>query len=77
MGCARHFRPTYPDFLHEAPPTPTCAAFIKESRINFANAGKIDRKSGVRFGERGAPVDSRRGYGGFSIRVAGLRGGQH
>jgi hypothetical protein len=28
-----------------------------------ANASKLDRKSGVRFGERGAPVDSfRRGY---------------
>jgi hypothetical protein len=25
----------YPDFLHEAPPTPACAAFIKESRMKF------------------------------------------
>jgi hypothetical protein len=24
--------------------------------MEFANAGKLDRKSGVRFGERGAPV---------------------
>ena len=50
------FRPRYPDFLHGAPPTPTCAAFIKESRMNFANARKLDRKSRVRLGEPGAPV---------------------
>jgi len=55
-GFACPFRPTYPDFLHGAPPTPTCAAFIKESRMKFANARKPDRKSGVRLGERGAPV---------------------
>jgi hypothetical protein len=55
-GFARLFRPTYPDFLHEAPPTAACAAFIKESRMKFSNARKLDRKSGVRFGERGAPV---------------------
>jgi hypothetical protein len=41
----------YPDFLHGAPPTPACAAFIKESRMKFANASKLDRKSGVRWGE--------------------------
>jgi len=46
------FRPMYPDFLREAPPTPACAAFIKESRVKFANARKLDRKSGVRLGER-------------------------
>jgi hypothetical protein len=28
--------------------------------MNFANASKLNRKSGVRFGERGAPVDSLR-----------------
>src|SRR3984957_2561231 len=50
------FRPTYPDFLHGAPPTPACAAFIKESRMKLANARKLDRKSGVRWGEHGAPV---------------------
>jgi hypothetical protein len=55
-----HFRPTYPDFLHGAPPTPACAAFIKESRMKCANASKLHRKSGVRLGERGAPVDSLR-----------------
>jgi hypothetical protein len=60
LGCAHHFRPTYPDFLHGAPPTPACAAFIKESRMKCANASKLDRKSGVRSGERGAPVDSLR-----------------
>jgi hypothetical protein len=59
-GCAHRFRPTYPDFLHGAPPTSTCAAFIKESRMMFRNASKVDRKSGVRLGERGAPVPFRR-----------------
>jgi hypothetical protein len=54
------FRPMYPDFLHEAPPTPACAAFIKESRLKFASANKLDRKSGVRFGEHGAPVQNHR-----------------
>jgi hypothetical protein len=43
-----HFRPTYPDFLHGAPPTPAYAAFFKESRMKCANASKLDRKSGVR-----------------------------
>jgi len=52
----RLIRPTYPDFLHGAPPIAACAAFIKESRMKFANAGKLNRKSGVRWGERGAPV---------------------
>src|SRR5271155_3949506 len=51
-----HFRPTYPDFLHGAPPSPACAAFIKESRMKCANASKLYRKSGVRLGELGAPV---------------------
>ncbi len=50
------FRPRYPDFLHGAPPIPACAAFFKESRMKCANASKVDRKSGVRFGEPGAPV---------------------
>jgi hypothetical protein len=56
------FRPTYPDFLHGAPLTSACAAFIEESRIKFAYAGKLDRKSGVRLGERGGtrPVPSGR-----------------
>jgi hypothetical protein len=31
LGFAHRFRPTYPDFLHGAPPTPACAAFIRES----------------------------------------------
>src|SRR5271168_2324006 len=55
-GCAHLFRPTYPDFLHGAPPTPACAAFIKESRMEFANASKLNRKSGVHHGE-GHPSD--------------------
>src|SRR5450631_1955407 len=41
----RLFRPMYPDFLHGAPPTYACAAFIKESRMKLANASKFDRKS--------------------------------
>jgi hypothetical protein len=57
MGFAHRFRPTYPDFLHGAPPITACAAFIKESRMKYANASKLDRKSGGRFGERGAPLD--------------------
>jgi hypothetical protein len=75
LGCVHHFRPTYPDFLHEAPPTPACAAFIKERRMNFANAGKLDRKSGVRFGERGAPVDCLRGcdHMGASLQGCAIR----
>jgi hypothetical protein len=38
----------YPDFLHGAPATGECAAFIKESRMKVVNARKLDRKSGVR-----------------------------
>ena len=37
-----------PDFLHEAPNRFACAAFGKESRMEFANANKLDRKSGGR-----------------------------
>src|ERR1700741_1594388 len=63
------FWPMYPDFLHGAPPTPACAAFFKESRIKFANAIKIHRKSGVRWGEhRGAPVQSQRASLGDLVR---------
>jgi hypothetical protein len=68
-----------PDFLLEALTRATCAAFIKESRMKFREANKVDRKSGeaptivvkpaesnrrksfsshVRWGERGAPVQS-------------------
>jgi hypothetical protein len=39
---------------HGAPPTAACAAFTKESRMEFANAGKVDL--GVSSGEREAPV---------------------
>jgi hypothetical protein len=35
-----------PDFLHEAPNRFACAAFSKESRMKFANANKLHRKSG-------------------------------
>jgi hypothetical protein len=35
-----------PDFLHMAPNRFTCAAFIKESRMKFANANNLHRKSG-------------------------------
>jgi hypothetical protein len=34
-----------PDFLYAALDTTACAAFIRESRINFANATKLHTKS--------------------------------
>jgi hypothetical protein len=40
----------YPDFLARGTGS-TCAAFRKESRMNFANATKFDRKSGVAEGD--------------------------
>jgi hypothetical protein len=49
-----------PDFLHGAPPTGACAAFIKESRMKFVNARELDRKSGCTLGEHGAPVQNHR-----------------
>jgi hypothetical protein len=61
LGFAHLFRPRYPDFLHGAPQTPACAAFIKESRMKFANVSKLHRKSRARWGEPGAPVDCLRG----------------
>jgi hypothetical protein len=36
-----------PDFLYAALDTTACAAFIKESRMNFANANKLHRKSSL------------------------------
>jgi hypothetical protein len=38
--------PLNPDFLYAAPDTTAGAAFIKESRMNLANANKLYRKSG-------------------------------
>jgi len=35
-----------PDFLYVAPSKIACAAFIKESRMKFASAAKVHRKSG-------------------------------
>ena len=35
-----------PDFLYALLDTTACAAFIKESRMNFANATQLHRKSG-------------------------------
>jgi hypothetical protein len=35
-----------PDFLYAALDTTACAAFIKESRMKFASATKLRRKSG-------------------------------
>ena len=34
-----------PDFLYAAPDMTACAAFSKESRMRFANATKLHRKS--------------------------------
>jgi hypothetical protein len=39
-----------PDFLYATPDRSECAAFSKESRMKFANANKLDRKS------RGSPT---------------------
>jgi hypothetical protein len=36
-----------PNFLHAAPDMTACAAFIKESRMDFAGAYKLHRKSGI------------------------------
>jgi hypothetical protein len=47
-GYARLFRPMVPDFLHGAPPTDACAAFIKESRMEFVNAKNSTGNPGVR-----------------------------
>src|ERR1700677_4387275 len=77
LGFAHYFLPTYPGFLYGAPPTPACAAFIKESRMKFANASKIHRKSGVRSGERGAPVLSPEGLWRNSAVVVALEGGEY
>ena len=42
-----------PDFLYAAPDTTACAAFIKESRMNIANANQLHRKSGEAGASRG------------------------
>jgi hypothetical protein len=39
--------------------------------MKFANASKLDRKSGVRFGERGAPVQFPTGW--FGVEGLGSR----
>jgi hypothetical protein len=43
---SREKRARYPNFLYATPETPTCAAFIEESRMKFINANKLHRKSG-------------------------------
>jgi hypothetical protein len=43
--------------------------------MNFASANKLNRKSGVRWGEHGAPVQNQRLLLGDSIRQS-LRGGR-
>jgi hypothetical protein len=35
-----------PDFLYATLDTAACAAFIKESRMNFGSASQLHRKSG-------------------------------
>jgi hypothetical protein len=45
----------YPDFLHEAPPTPACAAFFKESRMKFANAIRYTGNPEYALANIGAP----------------------
>ena len=51
-----------PDFLYAAPDMTACAAFSKESRMKFANATKLHRKSG------GSPS--------FFFPVVGVDGGE-
>jgi hypothetical protein len=46
-----------PDFPYAALDTTACAAFIKESRKNFANANHLHRKSGL----AAARISDRRG----------------
>jgi hypothetical protein len=51
---------------------------MKESRMNFADARKLDRESGVRLGECAAPVDCLRGCydtGSFGTKRDGAFGG--
>jgi hypothetical protein len=61
VGFARLIRPTYPDFLLGAPPTSTCAAFIKESRMMFPERkrGRQEIRSTLRrtWGTRPIPVE--------------------
>jgi hypothetical protein len=56
MGCdpsfSAHVRWCDPDFLYAAQAEFACAAFCKESRMNFASATKLDRKSGGTWGTR-------------------------
>ena len=49
-----HVRWCDPDFLHAASARFACAAFCKESRMKFASATKLDRKSGGTWGTRPA-----------------------
>jgi hypothetical protein len=37
----------YPDFLYAVPKSAACAAFIKESRMEFLEANQLHRKYGV------------------------------
>ena len=47
-----HVRLGDSDFLYAAPTTIACAAFSEESRMKFANAIKLRRKSGGTWGTR-------------------------
>ena len=52
-----HVRWCDPDFLHAASDRFACAAFCKESRMKFASATKLDRKSGGTWGTRPSRPD--------------------
>ena len=54
VGLRPSFSPTY-RISCIGPPNSVCG-FLKEP-MKFVNASKLDRKSGVRSGERGAPAD--------------------
>jgi hypothetical protein len=48
----------YPYFLYAVPKSATCAAFIKESRMEFIEANQLHRKYGV-WGTRHLPPGER------------------
>jgi hypothetical protein len=67
-----------PDFLYAALDTTACAAFIKESRMIFANANHLDRKSGLRLqpGAYGELFDTRSLFLGYRSTIDGLAAGE-
>jgi hypothetical protein len=67
-----------PDFLYAALDTTACAAFLKESRMKFANANHLHRKSGLRLqpGAYGELFDTRSLFLGYWSTIDGLAAGE-